>query len=41
MVNYETGGYKLKPTIGWNGRIGVRASRSFINSLENHKPTQA
>jgi len=35
MANYTTGGYKFRTTIDWNGRIGLRISRSFMNSPKN------
>jgi len=35
MANYQTGGYKFRPTIAWNGRIELRTSRSFMNSTDN------
>jgi len=32
MANYQTVGYKFRPMISWNGRIGSRISRSFMYS---------
>jgi len=41
LANYQTGGYKFRPTISWNGRIGScrPMSLSFINTIT--KSTQA
>jgi len=44
LANYQTGGYKIRPIIGWNGRIRSRRQNSFsfmkfMNTLT--KSTQA
>jgi len=35
LTNYQTGGYKIRLTIGWKGRIRFRTSRSFMNLLRS------
>ena len=34
LVKYQTGGYKFRPTIGWNGKIGLRTSRLKTKSTQ-------